>query len=121
MKNYRVIFNGVEYEIGIEQIEAGQAASVQSAPQAALAPTSHLQPKAQPAKIGEEAKAPMPGAILSVGVKQGDLVKKGQVILILEAMKMENEILSPRDGMVASLAVQSGQSVETGSLLCTLA
>ncbi|NLO13552.1 MAG: biotin/lipoyl-binding protein [Clostridiales bacterium] len=121
MKNYRVIVNGVEYEIGIEQMEAGEAMPVQSAPQAASAPISQRQPEVQPPKTGEEVKAPMPGAILSVAVKQGDLVKKGQVILILEAMKMENEILSPRDGMVASLAVQSGQSVETGSLLCTLA
>lgn len=116
MKNYRVIVNGTAYEIAIEPVEAGKAAA-QPAPQAAPAP------KAPPvtAPGGEEVKAPMPGAILSVKVRQGDAVIKGQVLVILEAMKMENEILAPRDGVVAALAVQAGQTVETGALLCTLA
>ncbi len=119
MKNYRVIVNGVEYDIAIEQVEAGQVTPQQAprAPQAAPAPSP--QPQAVPG--GEDIKAPMPGTILSLGVKQGDQVKKGQVLLILEAMKMENEILAPRDGKVAALAVQAGQTVETGALLCTLA
>lgn len=121
MKNYRVIVNGVEYEISIEQTEAGQAAAAPSAPQPAPAPKPQAQPQAQRVQNGEDVKAPMPGTILSLAVKQGDQVKRGQVLLILEAMKMENEILSPRDGVVAALAVASGQSVETGSLLCTLA
>jgi len=119
MKNYRVIVNGVEYDIAIEQVEAGQVTPQQPprAPQAAPAPSP--QPQAVPG--GEDIKAPMPGTILSLGVKQGDQVKKGQVLLILEAMKMENEILAPRDGKVAALAVQAGQTGETGALLCTLA
>ena len=116
MKNYKVIVNGVEYAIAIEQVEAGQAAA-QPAPQTVPAPQAP--PQAAPG--GEAVKAPMPGAILSVSVKQGDAVKKGQVLLVLEAMKMENEILAPRDGVVAALSVQAGQTVETGSLLCTLA
>lgn len=116
MKNYRVIVNGVEYEIAIEQVEKGQMAPPP-------APNAPPPPKAQPqaAQGGEEVKAPMPGTILSVNVKQGDTVQKGQVLLILEAMKMENEILSPRDGVVTSLAAQAGQTVETGALLCVLA
>lgn len=114
MKNYKVIVNGVEYEIAIEQVEKDQV-------MAQPAPVAAPGPKPQAVQGGEDVKAPMPGAILSVSVKQGDAVKKGQVLLILEAMKMENEILAPRDGVVAALAVQAGQTVETGALLCTLA
>ena len=62
----------------------------------------------------------MPGNILSVVVQNGSTEKKGQVLMILEAMKMENEIIAPRDGIVASVNVQSGMTVETGSVLCVL-
>ena len=62
----------------------------------------------------------MPGNILSVNVKVGDAVKKGQVLMILEAMKMENEIMAGSDGTVTSVAVQSGATVEAGALLCTI-
>ena len=121
MRNYRVIVNGVEYDIAIEQVEAGPVkAAAQQEPQAAPAAKPQAQPQAQAAQGGEDVKAPMPGSILSLNVKEGDQVKRGQVLLILEAMKMENEILAPKDGEVAALSVQAGQSVETGSLLCTL-
>ena len=63
----------------------------------------------------------MPGNILSVNVKNGDAVKKGDILMILEAMKMENEILAPADGTVTSLSVQKGSTVETGTLLCAIA
>ena len=63
----------------------------------------------------------MPGNILGVNVKNGDAVKKGQILMILEAMKMENEIFAPVDGTVANLSVQKGSTVETGTLLCTIA
>ena len=62
----------------------------------------------------------MPGTILSVNVAAGDAVKKGQVLMILEAMKMENEILAPKDGKVSSVGVAKGASVQTGTLLCTI-
>jgi len=62
----------------------------------------------------------MPGTILSVSVKQGDTVKKGQVLMVLEAMKMENEIVSPKDGVIASVSVCAGTSVNTGVALCVI-
>ena len=64
--------------------------------------------------------APMPGTILGVNVKPGDQVKKGDTLLILEAMKMENEIAAPEDGVVASINVENGASVESGQLLASM-
>ena len=69
---------------------------------------------------GEKVSAPMPGTILSVSVQNGAQVKKGQVLMILEAMKMENEIMAPCDGTITSVTVNAGASVETGTLLCTI-
>uniref|UniRef100_UPI003AF030B3 biotin/lipoyl-containing protein n=1 Tax=Dysosmobacter sp. TaxID=2591382 RepID=UPI003AF030B3 len=69
---------------------------------------------------GEPVKAPMPGVVLKVQVQQGQAVKAGQVLVILEAMKMENEIMCPRDGVVASVNTSKGASVESGTLLCVL-
>ena len=79
-------------------------------------------PAAAPAAAGEgkEVKAPMQGTILSVNVKNGDTVKKGQVLFILEAMKMENEIMAGDDGVVTSVCVDTGAAVQNGTLLCTI-
>ena len=76
-------------------------------------------PPAAPAN-GEKIESPMPGNILSVNVANGQAVKKGDVLMILEAMKMENEIIAPCDGTVASLSVAAGATVESGSLLCVI-
>ena len=108
MKKYRVNVNGTAYEVEIEEITA--AAPAVSAPTAAPAPAAE----------GETVSAPMPGNILAVNVKPGDSVKKGQVLMVLEAMKMENEIVCPRDGAVVSVAVTKGASVESGAALCTI-
>lgn len=113
MKNYKVIINGTEYEVGIEEIDASEVkAAPAAAPKAAAAPA--------PAG-GVKVNAPMPGNILSVNVQNGASVKKGDVLMILEAMKMENEILAPADGTVASLSVSAGNTVDTGALLCVIA
>ena len=69
----------------------------------------------------EKVTSPMPGTILSVNVKEGDSVKAGQILMILEAMKMENEILCPKDGTVKSLGISKGATVESGTLLCVIA
>lgn len=69
---------------------------------------------------GEQICAPMPGNILAVNVTAGQVVKKGDVLMVLEAMKMENEIMCPRDGVVASVNISKGASVESGTLLCVL-
>ncbi len=129
MKNYKVNVNGTEYVISIELMsedEAQQAkasnpvveSSTQDAPKAE-APKAEV-PKAN-VGAGEKITAPMPGNILSVNVKEGDSVKKGQVLMILEAMKMENEIMSGSDGVVTSVSVQAGTAVETGTVLLTIA
>ncbi len=115
MKNYKVNVNGTEYKVAIELISEEEAKAAPAAkPAAAPAPA--------PAATGEgeAVSCPMPGTILDVKVKVGDAVKKGQVLMILEAMKMENEIMAGCDGTVTSINVQNGQSVENGTPLCTI-
>ena len=109
MKKYRVNVNGTTYEICVEEITGAEAAAVAAAPAPAAAPAG-----------GEKVVAPMPGNILSVNVKDGASVKKGDVLMILEAMKMENEIMAPVDGTVSAVSVTKGQTVETGALLCVI-
>lgn len=113
MKKYRVNVNGSLYEVEIEEM---QAPATMSAAKPAAAP-------AAPAAAGAGAKvnAPMPGTILDVRVQNGAKVKKGDVLVILEAMKMENEIQAPCDGTVTSVCVKKGDSVETQALICTIA
>lgn len=112
MKKYKVNVNGTVYEVAIEAMDG-------AAPAAAAAPAASA-PAAAPAS-GEKVTSPMPGTILSVNVQNGASVKKGDVLFILEAMKMENEIMAPCDGTVASVSVTKGASVESGALLCVLA
>ena len=115
MKNYRITVNGTTYDVAVE--ETG-ASSAPAAPVAAPAPA------AAPAASGSEGSivvsAPMPGKILGVKAEVGKAVKKGEVLLILEAMKMENEIVAPEDGTVASINVSTGSQVEPGDTLATL-
>ena len=112
MKKYRVNVNGTAYEVEIEEMAGAPVAAPVAAPAAAPAPAA--------SGAGESINAPMPGNILSVNVAAGDTVKKGQVLMVLEAMKMENEIMCPRDGVVASVNTSKGASVESGTLLCVL-
>ena len=107
-----VELNGKKYTIDVERSEA-----VSSAPRV-VAPKA-VAPAAAPAN-GETVTAPMPGTILAVNVQNGAAVKKGDVLMVLEAMKMENEIVAPADGTVASVNVTKGSSVETGTVLCVI-
>ena len=116
MKKYRVTVNGTAYEIELEELTG--AAPAPAAASAASAPTPA--PAAAAPAGGEQVTSPMPGTILSVNVAAGDAVKRGQVLMILEAMKMENEIMCPRDGVVSSVQAAKGASVESGTLLCVL-
>ena len=114
MKKYRVNVNGTAYEVEIEEMTGAPAAApVAAAPAAPAAPVS------APAG-GEQITSPMPGNILSANVAAGDAVKKGDVLMILEAMKMENEIMCPCDGKVVSVSVAKGATVESGTLLCVI-
>ena len=119
MKKYNVTVNGTAYEITLEVADAAEikATAPVAAPAAAPAPAA---PTAAPAN-GETVTAPMPGTILAVNVSNGAAVKKGDVLMILEAMKMENEIIAPVDGTIASVNVTKGSSVETGAVLCVIA
>ena len=114
MKAYKVTVNGTAYEITLEAIDA---ADVKAAPAPAAAPAA---PVAAAPAGGESVNAPMPGNILDIKVSNGAAVKKGDVLIILEAMKMENEIGAPCDGTV-NVVVTKGASVETGAVLCTIA
>ena len=132
---YKVTLNNKVYEVEVEETSAmlvdeyealapAPAAPVAAAPVpvAAAAPAA---PAAAPAPVaaaaGEQVTAPMPGTILKVNVTQGAAVKKGDILVVLEAMKMENEILAPKDGTVAQLAVAKGSTVDTGALLAVIA
>ena len=119
MKKYRVNVNGTVYDITLEVLE-GEAAKAPAAPAPAAAPAAPA-PAAAPVAGGKSVDAPMPGNIISVNVKPGQPVKKGDVLLILEAMKMENEIMAPCDGTVGSVNVTAGQTVQSGQQLLTLA
>ena len=121
MKKYNVTVNGTAYEITLEVADAAEikATAPAAAPAAAPAPAAVAAPTAAPAN-GETVTAPMPGTILAVNVQNGAAVKKGDVLMVLEAMKMENEIVAPADGTVASVNVTKGASVETGAVLCVI-
>ena len=123
MKKYNVTVNGTSYEITLEVVDAAdvKAAPAPAAAPAAPAPVAAPAPAAPAATGGETVNSPMPGTILSVNVQNGAAVKKGDVLMILEAMKMENEIIAPCDGTIASVNVQNGAAVETGSVLCVIA
>jgi biotin carboxyl carrier protein len=122
MKNYRITVNGNVYDVEVEELGTGaatQTAAPKAAPKAVAAPKA-----ATPAATGSEGSvkvnSPMPGKILSVKASVGQAVKRGEVIMILEAMKMENEIVAPSDGTIASINVNEGASVEAGSVLASL-
>ena len=112
MKKYRVNVNGTVYEVDVEDISG-------AAPVAAPAAAPVAAPVSAPAG-GEQVTFPMPGNILAVNVAAGDTVRKGQVLMILEAMKMENEIMCPCDGKIVSVSVTKGATVESGTLLCVI-
>lgn len=117
MKNYTITVNGTVYDVTVEEGTGSAAPAAASAPKAAPKAAKPAAPKAAGAV---KVNAPMPGKILSVKASVGQAVKKGDVILILEAMKMENEVVAPEDGTVASIDVAAGDSVEAGAVLATL-
>lgn len=130
MKTYLIHVNGVAYEVEVEEVggastpQVTTAAPVQAvpAPQAKAAPKAATpapaaKPAAAPSGNGEVIKAPIPGTILDVKVQVGAVVKSGDLLLILEAMKMENEIMAAKSGTVKAIFVTKGQSVNSGDAL----
>ncbi len=121
MKRFNITVNGTAYDVAVEEITDGSApvaAPVAApAPKAAPAPAA---PKKAAAVSGTKVNAPMPGTILDIKVKEGDSVTKGQVLLVLEAMKMENDIVAPCDGKVASVIAKKGDSVNSEDTLVVI-
>jgi biotin carboxyl carrier protein len=139
MRKFVINVNGKSYEVEVEEVQDGVSVTPIAAPvvSAAPAPAAQAAPAVKPAAAPAQAKpaaapqpsgamgavkmnAPMPGSIIDVKVNVGDSIKKDQVILILEAMKMENEIMAPQDGRIASVNVTKGSTVNSGDLLVTL-
>ena len=123
MKTYTITVNGNVYDVTVEEgTGAVAAAPVAAAPKAAPAAPKAAPKAAAPAGAqgGVKVNAPMPGKILGVKVAAGQAVKKGDVLVVLEAMKMENEIVAPQDGTVASVNTSVGEQVEAGAVLVTL-
>ena len=115
MRNFLVNVNGTQYEVAVEEIDGKAAPAAKPAPAAA--------PVAAPVAAAAGATkvtAPMPGTILGVNVKEGEAVKAGQAIFVLEAMKMESDVVAPVDGTVRGIAVAKGASVSAGDLLCSI-
>lgn len=140
MKKFNVTVNGKTYAVEVEEVGAGQggftyqpvqqaapAPVQQAAPQPQVAPAPAPTPAPTPAPkapagpvSGETISAPMPGTILDVKVSEGQQVKAGDILLILEAMKMENEIVSPKDGVVNRIHTSKSSTVSTGDALVTI-
>ena len=137
MKNYKITVNGNTYEVGVEEI--GGAAEVKSvqmaapapapapkpapvqAPAPAPAPAAPAAPAAAAPGAAENVLAPLPGTVISINVSEGAQVKAGQVLLIFEAMKMENELVAPRAGTVSKIFVAKGDVLESGKVVVTIA
>ena len=123
MKNYRITVNGVAYEVSVEELGQDAGSSVPAAA-AVQAPAPAPAAKAPAKKTGGEGKikikAPMPGKILEIKVKEGESIQKGASVVVLEAMKMENEIYAGEDGVVSSIEVSVGDMVEGGAVLVTM-
>lgn len=130
MRKFNVVVNGTAYEVEVEEVAAGasgaapavaapKAAPVAAAPKAAPAPKVAPAPAAAPADA-TVVSSPMPGTIVDIKVQMGQTVKNGDIVAILEAMKMENEIFAPCDGKIVAISASKGSSVNTGDAIVAI-
>ncbi len=131
MKMFRVVVNGSEYKVGIEELAeettttSSQPTAAPTTPAPAPSKPAAQAPKPRPAvqntgSSGGIISAPMPGTIVSISVAPGDTVTEGQTLMVLEAMKMENQILAPADGTVKEIGTSPGEAVNAGDTLIVL-
>jgi biotin carboxyl carrier protein len=125
MRKFVINVNGNQYEVEVEEVGGGSQTVAYTAPVAPAAPATPKPVADAPATSSAPAgsikvTSPMPGTILDIRVSPGQAVKKGDVLLILEAMKMENEIVAPQDGTIASINTTKGSSVNSGDLLASI-
>lgn len=129
MKKLKITFNGKSYEVDVEVLKDDTPATMPflSTPKPAVAPPPMAAPATAPkaatpvAAGAKNLTAPMNGVVLEIPVKAGDTVKAGQVVVVLEAMKMKTNITSPQDGKIASINISVNDSIESGQLLLTYA
>ena len=126
MRRFNITVNGNSYDVAVEEVGASASAPVATPAPAAKPAAASSAPAAKPAAkpvaatAGTKVVSPMPGTIVNVNVAVGDTLKEGQVVMILEAMKMENDIVAACDGTVGSIAVKKGDTVESNDLLMTI-
>ena len=122
MRKFNITVNGKTYEVDVEEVGAVQSAPVVQAPVATptAAPVAAAAPKSAPVAGATQVTAPMPGNIVSVKVNVGDTVNEGDIVVVLEAMKMENEIFASQSGKVVGVSVSTGDSVNSGDLLISI-
>lgn len=120
MKNYTITVNGKAYDVTVE--EKGEVSAPAAVP--APGPAAPAVEAKSPVPSGDDGdtpiKAPMPGKVMSIKVKAGEQVSKGDTIMVFEAMKMENSVVAPQDGTIASVKVEVGEEFESGAILATM-
>jgi biotin carboxyl carrier protein len=122
MKRFNITVNGKAYDVAVEEVGgSAPAAAPASAPAAAPAAPAPAPAAAAPAGNGTPVKSPMPGNILDVKVSVGDTVTTGQVLVVLEAMKMENDIVASTSGKITSITVKKGDTVNSDDVIATIA
>lgn len=120
-KTASVNVNGMDYQVELENAPAAAPVAAPKAPAAEQPAVQSPAPAAVPAGAGEKVPSPLPGVIIEVSVKEGQAVKAGQKVAVIEAMKMENEIAAPKDGTVTAIHVNKGDSVLEGADIVTIA
>ncbi len=119
MRNFIVTVDGKQYEVGVEEVGVSSAPAVTEVKAAPVQQTAAPAPKKTAVTNGTKVKAPMPGLIKALSLAEGATVKKGDVILVLEAMKMDNDITAPCDGVI-SYKTTKGTNVDTGALMAVI-